>query len=119
MEAVEAHLAVSSVVTHQQVVLAGESHRLGEKFKRRSRCCGIARVVQPQQPGAFQIFSGMLSRSGKKSRSGSKGQIVRLPAGKKRRPLSVGYITRVGDQHHIARVDDRQRQVEDALLRAQ
>jgi hypothetical protein len=116
--AVEGDLAVGGVVANEEVVAAGEVDGALEEVEAGGGAERVVRVVEPEDAGAVgdrrrhrfqvgQVVVGLEER-----------QVVGLGAGEEGADVVEG-VGRVGHEGRVARADQAEGDVDDALLRAE
>src|SRR5208282_5884075 len=115
--AVVGNFGVGAVVGEDDVVLEAEFDGVFEKREVNGRGGWIVRIVQPQHPGAARDFGGNRGEIGNEPVFFSERQKIRLASVENAAGV-VHRISGVGNQHDVAGLDDRGREVCDAFLGA-
>ncbi len=110
-------LAVGVVVHGQDLVAAGELDRLFEQAGRDDRSGRVVRIVEEHQPRPFSSRPARPPPGRARSRAPAAAAAARAAAGEQR-AARVHRVARVGRERDVAGVEERQVQVEDALLGA-
>ncbi len=115
--AVEVDLGVRGVVADDDLVTLGERDRLAEELARRGRRRRIVRVAEPHQLRGLRDAVGNRRQVGQE-RVLAPQRHAMDDAVAESRADRVDRITGVGAEHDVARIDERDRHVRDAFLRA-
>jgi len=104
-------------VADDDLVTRGEADRLLEERARGDRRRGVVRIVEPQELRAPRDLVGDGAQVGEEAVLATQRHAVR-DAAVEVRPDVIDRVARVGHQHDVARIDEGDRHVGDALLRA-
>src|SRR3954452_16796648 len=114
--AVVGRLRVGVVVHDEDLVLAGELYDALEEALRYDGAGRIVRVVDEEQPGGFELVRRDRVEVRGETQVRAERQEMRLGAGQDRPPRVDG-VARVGGERDVARVEEGEAEVVDALLR--
>ena len=115
---VERDLRIRCVVAQHDPALAAEIHRSGQELPVRDRRSRVVRIVEPHQSRALRHLARDRVQVGQPVVLGLQGHRIGLGAGHQC-TRDVHRVARVRSQHDVARIDERERHVADAVLGAE
>src|SRR5437588_10986545 len=110
-------LGVGVVVREDDAVLEAERDGFLEEIQVGNRGGRVVRIVEPEQLGSARYFVGNRAQVRSEAVLFSEFEKVWLTA-VEQASRGVDRVARVGNQNHVARIDNRSREVSDPFLRS-